>query len=120
MVCLVATAVSFKSNLLLSSTLNQFFEIYAAFYEWRTGERQDIEFTSSTFLDVYTGNVNSLKYIQESRLEAYHSALTNIYTLARCVVVLSGKLSTADWTSSASPTGTVGTAIAPINIDELE
>jgi hypothetical protein len=82
--------------------------------------RQDVEFTSSTFLDVYTGNVNTLKYIQESKAAAYHLIMKNIYQLARCVVILLGKFSATDNTSSAPSTEIAGTKIAPINVDELE
>lgn len=85
MVCLVATA------------------LYAALFEWQTGERQHVEFTASAFVDAYTGNVNSLKHIMDRSMVAYHNVMANIYTLA-----------------STPAVGTVGTAIAPINVDELE
>ena len=85
-----------------------------------TGERQHVEFTVNPFLDVYTGHVNTLKHVLDRKEEAYHMLMQNIYTLARCVVVLSGKFSTADQMSSTPVPGAAGSEIAPIHVYELE
>ena len=59
------------------------YKLYAALYEWRTGEQQVAEFSANTYLDVYNGHVNTLKHIQDHRAGAFHLMMVNIYTKAK-------------------------------------
>lgn len=45
--------------------------------------RQHVEFSASSYLDVYHGHINTLRYIQEKRAHAYHSMMADIYSKAR-------------------------------------
>ena len=81
MVALVATAVSkISSDLYCAHGQCQ---LYAALYEWRTGEHQVAEFSANAYLDVYQGHVNTLKHIQEMRPGAFHLMMIDIYDQAK-------------------------------------
>jgi hypothetical protein len=58
-------------------------KLYAALYEWRTGEQQVAEFSANAYLDVYIGHLNTLKHIQEHRAGAFHLMMADIYTKAK-------------------------------------
>ncbi|KAI9433408.1 hypothetical protein H4582DRAFT_2082328 [Lactarius indigo] len=49
---------------------------------WRTGAPQVFEFSANTYLDVYRCNAGTLNYILNSRPNAYHVMMANIYTQA--------------------------------------
>ena len=59
------------------------YKLYAALYEWRTGEQQVTEFLANAYLDVYNGHVNTLKHIQDHRAGAFHLMMVDIYTKAK-------------------------------------
>ena len=52
-----------------------------------------MEFSTSTYLDVYKGHMEIFKFIKENRPSAYHLMMVDIYTQARCVVVLLDSIS---------------------------
>ncbi|KAH9015332.1 hypothetical protein EDB85DRAFT_1898780 [Lactarius pseudohatsudake] len=56
--------------------------MYATLHEWRTGAPQVFEFSANTYLDVYNSNTNTLNYIMNSRPNAYHVMMADIYTQA--------------------------------------
>ncbi|KAN0141184.1 hypothetical protein V8E53_000940 [Lactarius tabidus] len=56
--------------------------LYAALYEWRTGELQVAEFSANAYLDVYLGHMNTLKHIREKCEGAFHLMMANIYKQA--------------------------------------
>jgi len=86
MVSLVATAVSYIFHVITNSMLSWvYFQLYAALFEWKTGERVPVDFCATAFLDVYTGHVNSLKHILDGKPDAYHHMMGTLYSLARCV-----------------------------------
>ncbi|KAF8269739.1 hypothetical protein EI94DRAFT_1724597 [Lactarius quietus] len=61
--------------------------LYAALYEWRTGEQKVTEFSANAYMDVYNGHVNTLKYIRERREGAFHLMMADIYTQANTPLV---------------------------------
>jgi hypothetical protein len=62
MVALVATVVS-PSFLVATFCAHSSCKLYAALYEWCTGEQKIVEFFANTYLDVYLGHVNTLKHV---------------------------------------------------------
>ncbi|KAI9428457.1 hypothetical protein H4582DRAFT_2077031 [Lactarius indigo] len=56
--------------------------MYATLHEWRTGALQVFEFSANTYLDVYCCNAGTLNYILNSRPNAYHVMMADIYTQA--------------------------------------
>lgn len=84
MVALVATAVShsfFWGGIPLGA--HSEYKLYAALYEWRTGDQQTAEFSANAFLDVYHGHVNTLRHIRDKREGAFHLMMADVYTQAR-------------------------------------
>ena len=77
-----------KSNLFLHSVLIYLFifQLYVALLEWHMGERQHIEFTATAFLDIYSGNVDTLQSIKDRSETAYQHVMEDIYMRARCVL----------------------------------
>ena len=61
------------------------YKLYAALYEWHTGEQQTTEFSANAYLDVYLGHVNTLKHIQDKRAGAFHLMMADIYKKAKWV-----------------------------------
>ncbi|KAH9043552.1 hypothetical protein EDB83DRAFT_2318036 [Lactarius deliciosus] len=59
--------------------------LYAALYEWRTGEQQIAEFSTNSYLDVYQGHVNTLELIREKRSGVFRSMMADIYHQASTV-----------------------------------
>jgi hypothetical protein len=59
------------------------YKLYAALYEWRTGEQQVAEFSANAYLDVYIGHVNTLKHIRDHRPGAFHLMMADIYIKAK-------------------------------------
>lgn len=59
------------------------YKLYAAIYEWSTGEQQIQEFSANAYLDVYNGHVNTLKHIREHREGAFHLMMADIYVQAK-------------------------------------
>jgi hypothetical protein len=59
------------------------YKLYAALYEWRTGEQQVAEFLANAYLDVYNGHVGTLKHIREHHAGAFHFMMADIYTKAK-------------------------------------
>jgi hypothetical protein len=58
-------------------------QLYAAIQEWRTGSQKTIEFSTSSYLDVYNGHVNTFNHIRDNREESFHTMMTDIYRQAR-------------------------------------
>ncbi|KAN0130984.1 hypothetical protein V8E53_011117 [Lactarius tabidus] len=56
--------------------------LYAALYEWCTGELQVAEFSANAYLDVYLGHMNTLKHIREKCEGAFHLMMADIYKQA--------------------------------------
>jgi hypothetical protein len=83
MVALVATAVSPAPNLLCNLTYNSHRQLYAALHEWRTGTQNSLEFSTTSYLDVYDGHVNTLLLIRDKRNNAFHTMMADIYAQAR-------------------------------------
>ncbi|KAI9444390.1 hypothetical protein BJY52DRAFT_1194415 [Lactarius psammicola] len=79
--------------------------LYAALYEWRTGEHQVMEFSANSYLDVYQGHVNTLRLIQKKRGSAFRSMMANIYSQANTTIDI------------GAPSGA---PIAQLDIDDLE
>jgi hypothetical protein len=82
MVALVATAVS-NFYWRLKSGTNLICKLYASLHEWRTGEFKGAEFSTTTFLDVYDGHVNTFEYIRGRRATAFNIMMGEIYSQAR-------------------------------------
>ncbi|KAH9168126.1 hypothetical protein EDB89DRAFT_2074246 [Lactarius sanguifluus] len=79
--------------------------LYAALYEWRTGEQQIAEFSTNSYLDVYLGHVNTLELIREKRSSAFRSMMADIYSQA----------------STVTDAGVyLGAPVADLDIDDLE
>jgi Domain of unknown function (DUF6532) len=83
MVALVATAVRVTYE--LGHHTNSKTQLYAAIYEWRTGDHQLTDFSADRYTDAYNAHVASLKRIQVERPAAFHTMMTQLYTLARHV-----------------------------------
>ncbi|KAH8994406.1 hypothetical protein EDB86DRAFT_3078268 [Lactarius hatsudake] len=56
--------------------------LYASIYEWRTGVRQVVEFSTTTYFDVYRHHVDTLGFIRDGRDSAFHNMMAKIYTEA--------------------------------------
>lgn len=61
------------------------FQLYAAIYEWRTGQHQSKDFTTNTFMDVYQGHVDTFNHIRVHRNSAFHLMMGDIYAQAKWV-----------------------------------
>ncbi|KAH9014577.1 hypothetical protein EDB83DRAFT_2321461 [Lactarius deliciosus] len=66
--------------------------LYATLYEWRNGEQQVTEFSANTYLDVYLGHVNTLNHICANREGVYHLMMADIFSQARLMGSVTGKL----------------------------
>ncbi|KAN0137724.1 hypothetical protein V8E53_004480 [Lactarius tabidus] len=55
---------------------------YAALEEWSTGEHKHHDFSTSTYLDVYKGHIQSLDQIENLKNGAYHRMMGDIYRFA--------------------------------------
>jgi len=80
--------------------------LYAALYEWRSGEQNIVEFSTTSYLDVYNGHVNTLLLIQDKRNPAFHTMMADIYAQASHQPGM-----------VATPRGS---AVAPIDLTELD
>ncbi|KAH9161634.1 hypothetical protein EDB89DRAFT_2080488 [Lactarius sanguifluus] len=56
--------------------------LYASIYEWRTGIRQVVEFSTTTYFDVYRHHVDTLGFIRDGQDSAFHNMMAKIYTEA--------------------------------------
>ncbi|KAH9066102.1 hypothetical protein EDB83DRAFT_2315106 [Lactarius deliciosus] len=56
--------------------------LYASIYEWRTGVRQVVEFSTTTYFDVYRHHMDTLGFIRDGRDSAFHNMMAKIYTEA--------------------------------------
>ncbi|KAI0284161.1 hypothetical protein BC826DRAFT_973468 [Russula brevipes] len=56
--------------------------LFAMLYEWRTGKQKAAEFSTTSYLDVYDGHVNTLVYIRDNRNVAFHTMMADIYAQA--------------------------------------
>ena len=84
MVALVATAVRLVFFFFFfGHVFHLFYKLYAALYEWRTGEQQTSEFSANAYLDVYLGHINTLKHIRDKHAGAFHLMMADIYTQAK-------------------------------------
>ena len=36
-------------------------------YEWQTGKHKPVDFAANSFMDVYSGHMNTLQHVQESK-----------------------------------------------------
>jgi hypothetical protein len=82
MLALVATAVS--SLIFFSFQCHSdIFQLYAAIYEWRNGERQSKEFSANAYMDVYQGHIDTLNHIRERRNSAFHVMMADVYSQAK-------------------------------------
>jgi len=55
-------------------------------FDWRSGISDPIEFTTGVFIDVYDGNINTLKDIKQRSPNKFHVMMADIYAKARCVL----------------------------------
>lgn len=62
------------------------YKLYAAIYEWFTGEQQIQEFSANTYLDVYNSHVNTLKHILECCKGVFHLMMVDIYAQVNFVI----------------------------------
>jgi hypothetical protein len=86
MVALVATAVSVIYNITSYHYLtlsNVSLQLYAAIQEWCFGTQKSGEFSANSYLDVYTGHVNTFNHIEKHRKDAFHLTMAYIYSHAR-------------------------------------
>jgi hypothetical protein len=58
--------------------------VYSAILDWRTGEKNAFDFTTGTHIDVYDGNINTLKNMQLQHPNKYHTMMADIYAKVRC------------------------------------
>ena len=59
--------------------------MYSAITDWRNGERDPIDFTTGAYIDVYDGNINTLKNMKDQYPNKYHNMMADIYAKVRCV-----------------------------------
>ncbi|KAI0281892.1 hypothetical protein BC826DRAFT_1190840 [Russula brevipes] len=79
--------------------------LYAAILEWHTGEKKVTEFSTTSYLDVYEGHVNSFLRIQNEHNSAFHSMMADIFAQA---------------SSQPSMEATGGTMVTQLNLADLD
>src|SRR6266404_2141535 len=82
MVMLVATALSVFKMLQVMCGANMDYQLYVTLREWHSGERQAIDFSANSYLDVYIGNMDSINLYRENHNAAYHDLMAYIYSQA--------------------------------------
>jgi uncharacterized protein DUF6532 len=60
-------------------------QLYAAIKEWKSGEHKAIEFSANAYLDVYNGNVETIKRMRMDHEDKFHLMMSDIYLQARLV-----------------------------------
>ena len=56
-------------------------------FEWRSGKKEAHDFTTGAYIDVYDGNVNTLKNMRHHHPNKYNTMMADIYDKVRCVLV---------------------------------
>ncbi|KAN0127628.1 hypothetical protein V8E53_014559 [Lactarius tabidus] len=79
--------------------------LYATLREWRTGEHQVLEFSTTAYTDAYMGHVNTFKHILNNREHVFHVMMSDIYSQA--------SVATGNNSPASAP-------IADIDLDALE
>ncbi|KAH8976820.1 hypothetical protein EDB92DRAFT_1823134 [Lactarius akahatsu] len=77
--------------------------LYASLREWRTGDLQTTEFSTTTYFDVYRNHISTLEVILNDRESAFHKMMAAIYAQASVV-----------------GNGAAGTPMAQLDLDILE
>ena len=54
-------------------------QIYAALFQWRTGQYIAVEFASKMFVDCYRGHLGTLDSIEVNNPGGYHDLMSDIY-----------------------------------------
>ena len=70
-----------------SSIYSPFIQAYAALFELRSGEHENIKFHLSSVEDVYVSHLTTLATIRTEHLAMYRRILSEIYASVRCVVI---------------------------------
>jgi len=79
-----------------------------------------LDFTIGRYIDVYDGNLNTLKNMQAKYPNKYHMMMTDIYTQVRCVPdSFNNRVNTNHPFVSATMAGTAA-LVANIAIEELD
>jgi hypothetical protein len=60
-------------------------QYYAALADWRSGSSKPVDFTANAYQDVYLGHISTLQHIEDTRKQAFHRMLADIYERARYV-----------------------------------
>jgi hypothetical protein len=79
MIASAATAVSPMPYFL--SIIHPPLQIYAGLLEWRSGHRQQMEFSANTFANVYMSHVNLLASIARENPRGYHLLKAKLFRL---------------------------------------
>ena len=88
MVALVVIVVRFLISHALTSMLTwDVVTIYVAIYNWQDGFKDPINFTMDVWLDMYNGNLNTLRDLQENHSIKFHVIMSDIYIKVRCIVL---------------------------------
>jgi hypothetical protein len=83
MVALVATAVRVTYE--LGHYTNGKTQLYAAIHEWRTGVHESANFSADRYMETYNGHIHSLERIRTRHSAAFHTTMSQLYTLARYI-----------------------------------
>ncbi|KAN0109460.1 hypothetical protein V8E52_009254 [Russula decolorans] len=59
--------------------------VYSAVFDWRNGKKEPVDFMTGAYLDVYDGNINTLKNMRLNHPSKYHTMMADIYAKVRCV-----------------------------------
>ena len=79
---MIASAATAVSPMLSFFCVNhQPLQIYAGLLEWRTGQRQQMDFSANTFASVYTSHLNILASIGRENPRGYHSLKAKLFLL---------------------------------------
>ena len=62
--------------------------MYSAVFDWQTGEKHPVDFTTGAYIDVYDSNINTLENMQVHHPNKYHMMMSDIYAKVRCMSVL--------------------------------
>ncbi|KAH8980473.1 hypothetical protein EDB92DRAFT_1953940 [Lactarius akahatsu] len=98
--------------------------LYASLREWRTGDLQTTEFSTTTYFDVYRNHISTLEVILNDRESAFHKMMAAIYAQARCVGNYQLEHHGIDcldgWGGTVVGNGAAGTPMAQLDLDILE
>ncbi|KAN0118798.1 hypothetical protein V8E52_004909 [Russula decolorans] len=71
-------------------------EVYSAVFDWRNGKKEPVDFTTGAYLDVYDGNINTLKNMRLNHPSKYHTMMADIYAKVSSTATSSTAVEIAD------------------------